>query len=132
MIDEIIEIYSFIIKMEDWMINKDGSLNLTENLLLHDKKIKVFVHSNELNSHHRPHVHACYEDREYVISIDRKIEELNNNVDKYYNFIINSTFKKDQNIQIFRKGWNEKTNSLLILKTNSNGQYTGLTEKRPN
>lgn len=111
--------------IEDWMVKEDGSLILQEGVLAHEKSIKIQVNSNEFNGHHRPHVHAWYQDKEYVISIDNSIEVLSENEDRFSKMLVKMYFKRDEWMQIFRKGWNEKVQSLLILVEDSNGNITG-------
>ena len=113
-------IFQHLMKIEDWMIKEDGSLILLEKEILREQNIKIIIHSNEITSHNRPHIHAFYNDKEYQISIDDKIEELNDNEDKYCRLIIKLCFKT--NIQNFRKEWNNIMSNYKF-KVDNNGQY---------
>lgn len=87
-------------------IREDGSIRLLEHLINKDKQMKVWVHSNEMCEHSRPHVHASYDHYEYQISIDDSIEILKGNgPDRYGRFLIKN-YSTPYWIQRFRKAWN--------------------------
>lgn len=109
------------IKLEDWMIREDGSLLLLEGTIIKEQNIKIYIHSNEISNHHRPHVHACYNEKEYVISIDDNIELLEpEKPDKYSRYLIKCYFTSC--LQNFRKEWNSVCSNYKFV-LNSNGEY---------
>lgn len=109
------------IKLEDWMIREDGSLLLLEGTIIKEQSIKIYIHSNEISNHHRPHVHACFNDKEYVISIDDKIELLEpEKPDKYSRYLIKCYFTTC--LQDFRKEWNSICSNYKFVQ-NDNGEY---------
>lgn len=130
-LEEII-LFEGVLKIEDEMINEDGSFILREEEIYRDKKVKISVNPNEFCKHNRPHVHAKYETKEYVISIDNSIEELTRKNDKYSRMLIKQYVSTNENIQKFRKAWNEKVKSLLMFKIEENGEYSGETMRREN
>ena len=108
-----IEIYQEKFYIQDWMIREDGSLILHEKKLAQYKEVKIVIKPNEDSSHNIPHIHAYYADKEYSIAIDDSYKLLApSKEDKYYKFIKRTMFN-DELIQIYRKAWNEDTNSLL-------------------
>ncbi len=108
-------------KIEDWMILEDGSLYLCEGTIIKEQSIKIFIHSNEKAKHHRPHVHACFNDREYVISIDDKVELIEpKEPDKYSRYLIKCYFTSC--LQDFRKEWNSICSDYKFV-LNDNGEY---------
>lgn len=100
-------------KIEDWMIKEDGSLILLEKEIYRSQQIKIIIHTNEISSHNRPHVHAFFNDKKYQISIDNVYEELNGKTDKYCKFIIKYCFKAQ--MQNFRKEWNNIKSSYKFM-----------------
>lgn len=109
------------IKLEDWMIREDGSLLLLEGTIIKEQSIKIYIHSNERTRHHRPHVHACFNDNEYVISIDDNIELLEpEKPDKYSRYLIKCYFTSC--LQDFRKEWNSICSNYKFVQ-NDNGEY---------
>ena len=90
--------------IEDWMILDNGSLILLEKTIIAEQNIKIYIHSNETSKHHRPHVHASYNEREYVISIDNTIEVIEPKEDKFSRYLIKTYFRS--HLQYFRKEWN--------------------------
>ncbi|MEG1751930.1 MAG: DUF4160 domain-containing protein [Clostridia bacterium] len=102
-LDKII-LYKTSIKINDHNINEDGSYTMVFAKIFKGQNIIITINSNEMSRHNRPHVHACCNDKYYQISIDDKVEELNNKCDKYCRFIIKLCFR--QEMQNFRKKWN--------------------------
>lgn len=63
------------------------------------------VHSNEINNHHRPHVHIILKNTEFVVSIDNRIEVLSPK--KIKNSIKNILIRDIvMNINKCREEWN--------------------------
>lgn len=89
----------------DWMIKEDGSVLLREQTITRFQNIKVYVNSNEMSSHHRPHVHVDINDKSYQIAIDDAFDVLSPKEDKYARFIIKTYLKS--NLNACRKAWNE-------------------------
>lgn len=109
------------VQLEDWMIKDDGSIILLEKTILKQQNIKIYLHSNEISNHNRPHVHACFNDKEYVISIDDDIDLLEpKKSDKYSRYLIKTYF--DSYLQIFRKEWNSICSNYKFVQ-NDNGEY---------
>lgn len=103
--DEIIIVESMT-KIQPDDIHENGSVRLFEQLITKEKQKRVWVHSNEISGHSRPHVHASYDHQEYVISIDDSIEVLKaDGPAKFGRFLVNSYSSPDW-IQKFRKAWN--------------------------
>ena len=89
----------------DWMIQEDGSVWLREQTITRYQNVKVYVNSNEMSSHHRPHVHVDINDKSYQIAIDDAFDVLSQNEDKYARFVIKTYLKS--NLNVCRKTWNE-------------------------
>lgn len=100
------------------MINNDGSFHFFERVLVRDQQIRIFVHSNEVCGHSRPHVHATYDHYEYQISIDDPIEILRaDGPDRYGLFLIKGYFSPSK-IQDFRKAWNGIKSDYKFIEAN--------------
>mgnify|MGYP000018055367 CR=1 len=106
--------------IEDWMILDNGSLILLEKTIIAEQNIKIYIHSNETSKHHRPHVHASYNEREYVISIDNTIEVIEPKEDKFSRYLIKTYFRS--HLQYFRKEWNSICSSYKF-SINDKGEY---------
>lgn len=106
--------------IEDWMILDNGSLILLEKTIIAEQNIKIYIHSNETSNHHRPHVHASYNEREYVISIDNTIEVIEPKEDKFSRYLIKTYFRS--HLQYFRKEWNSICSSYKF-SINDKGEY---------
>ena len=106
--------------IEDWMILDNGSLILLEKTIIAEQNIKIYIHSNETSKHHRPHVHASYNEREYVISIDNTIEVIEPKEDKVSRYLIKTYFRS--HLQYFRKEWNSICSSYKF-SINDKGEY---------
>ncbi len=106
--------------IEDWMILDNGSLILLEKTIIAEQYIKIYIHSNETSKHHRPHVHASYNEREYVISIDNTIEVIEPKEDKFSRYLIKTYFRS--HLQYFRKEWNSICSSYKF-SINDKGEY---------
>ena len=106
--------------IEDWMILDNGSLILLEKTIIAEQNIKIYIHSNETSKHHRPHVHASYNEREYVISIDNTIEVSEPKEDKFSRYLIKTYFRS--HLQYFRKEWNSICSSYKF-SINDKGEY---------
>ncbi len=106
-------------KIEDDLINEDGSIILLEKEIFRTKNIKICVKSKELTHHNRPHAHAYYGEKEYSIAIDSKIEVLGNTSDdKYSRFLIKNYFTEEI-LQKAREFWNKYTDSNMKFKKNN-------------
>lgn len=106
--------------IEDWMILDNGSLILLEKTIIAEQNIKIYIHSNETSKHHRPHVHASYNEREYVIYIDNTIEVIEPKEDKFSRYLIKTYFRS--HLQYFRKEWNSICSSYKF-SINDKGEY---------
>ena len=106
--------------IEDWMILDNASLILLEKTIIAEQNIKIYIHSNETSKHHRPHVHASYNEREYVISIDNTIEVIEPKEDKFSRYLIKTYFRS--HLQYFRKEWNSICSSYKF-SINDKGEY---------
>lgn len=93
------------IDLPDDNIYENGSVQLNEKTIENTKNYKILLKANEMTHHHRPHVHAIYDNKnEYSISIDDKIEVIAGQDDKYAKRIIKGFVLHD--IQRYRKEWN--------------------------
>lgn len=106
--------------IEDRMILDNGSLILLEKTIIAEQNIKIYIHSNETSKHHRPHVHASYNEKEYVISIDNTIEVIEPKEDKFSRYLIKTYFRS--HLQYFRKEWNSICSSYKF-SINDKGEY---------
>ena len=102
------------------MILDNGSLILLEKTIIAEQNIKIYIHSNEKSKHNRPHVHASYNEREYVISIDNTIEVIEPKEDKFSRYLIKTYFRS--HLQYFRKEWNSICSSYKF-SINDKGEY---------
>jgi hypothetical protein len=103
----------------DWMIQEDGSVWLLEQTIIRYQNVKVYVNSNEMGSHHRPHVHVDINDKSYQIAIDDVFDVLSPNEDKYARFVIKTYLKS--NLNACRKAWNEiQSNYKFVIDTSGN------------
>ena len=113
-------IYEWKTKMEDNDIFEDGSLRLNEKSIRFEQKIKLVIHSNEQSSHNLPHVHAFYNSREYVITIDDDFKLLKpEEEDKYIKYIRKAFLIP--HVQKCREYWNE-TNAIYKFVNNEDGK----------
>ena len=120
--DEII-IIQITFNLKDESIREDGSLRLCEEKILTEKQVTIWVNSSESSCHNRPHVHASYADRKYSIAIDGTNDLLApDKEDKFYRFIVKGFFKNN-NMQLFREHWNNKTDSKMKFNVDQNGNY---------
>jgi hypothetical protein len=87
-------------------IHEDGSCCLFEQLITREKQMKVWVNSNEICGHSRPHVHASYDHQEYEISIDDSIEVLKAGGPARFGRFLVKSYSSPYWIQTFRKAWN--------------------------
>lgn len=117
---EDIVIYNKNVRIEDFNIKQDGSFTLTFVTVEREKNIKIVINSDENTNHHRPHVHAFYDQKQYQISIDDNIEELNGNCDKFCRYIIKNHLKNC--LQKCREKWNS-INSSYKFDINEFGEY---------
>ena len=103
----------------DWMIQEDGSVWLLEQTIIRYQNVKVYVNSNEMGSHHRPHVHVDINDKSYQIAIDDVFDVLSPNEDKYARFVIKTYLKS--NLNACRKAWNEiQSNYKFVIDISGN------------
>ena len=123
--DKII-IFSQTWHLKDPQIREDGSLRLFEEKIIEEKQVVLWVNSGESGCHHIPHVHASFSDKEYSISIDGQNRLLApDKEDKYYRFIVKNYFNED-NLQLFRSYWNNKTDAKIKFQKNNNGEYLNI------
>ena len=104
-IEKILIVFETQFPFADWMIKEDGSVFLQEQTIIRYQNVKVYVNSNEMGSHHRPHVHVDVNDKSYQIAIDDAFDVLSQNEDKYARFVIKTYLKSELNA--CRKAWNE-------------------------
>ena len=119
-----IKIFEEVVNIEDDMILLNGSIILLEKAILKTKNIKICVRTQEATNHNRPHVHVYYGEKSYLISIDSKCELLGNvKEDKFYRYLVKNFFSEN-NLQQYRKGWNEYSNSCMKFIKGDNGLYS--------
>ena len=106
--------------LDDWMILEDGSILLLEVTIAKFQNIKIYVNSNEMSSHNRPHVHVNINDKSYEISIDNTFDVLAPKEDKYDRYVIKSYM--DNILNDCRKAWNE-IHSNYKFAVDASGNY---------
>ena len=107
------------IPLADWMIKENGSIVLQEKTITQYQNIRIYTNSNELTSHHRPHVHVDVNDKSYQIAIDDSFDVLSFNEDKFARFVIKTFLSK--NLNEYRKAWNEiQSNYKFIIDNTGN------------
>lgn len=107
----------------DNMILDNGQISktLNEETIKISQNIKFVIHSNEMTGHNRPHIHAYFNNKEYVITIDDSIELLHPaKEDKYFKLIKNNYLI--ENLQIARMIWNT-IYSNYKFKVDKDGKY---------
>lgn len=105
--------------MEDYLMLRAFSIELgyifKRVRVGNSEGIYFVIHTNENAGHNRPHLHASYQDKEIIISLDNHIEIIGGNIgnkknNKALEFVI-------ENLTFLQNNWNRFSNGIRISES---------------